>query len=191
MKPKSQLRSEFLEKRNKLSAAELNEKSSAIALKLLASSEFKSAKAIFCYVSFNSEVETHFFIKESLKLGKKVAVPHVDFKYEKMMPSLIKNFERDLEKTRIGILEPKEFAINPVEPEEIDLIIVPGVVFDLHGHRVGSGKGYYDKFLEKIHSGAKLIGIAFDLQILGKIAKEEHDIKMHKIITEKRVINCE
>ena len=74
---------------------------------------------------------------------------------------------------------------------DIDLVIVPGVVFDVNMARYGRGLGYYDRFLSKL-SGVKVIALAYDFQVSKKELKlDDWDIKMDYIITEKRVIQKE
>lgn len=74
---------------------------------------------------------------------------------------------------------------------DVDLIIVPGLVFDERCARYGRGGGYYDRFLEKIPKKACIMGIAYDFQVLPykwKLKLNEYDVKMDMIITEKRII---
>ena len=104
---------------------------------------------------------------------------------EKLFFSKI-NSLNDLVIGKFNILEPKDRFKTK---EELDLIIVPGLVFDKKGNRIGHGKGYYDSFLKK-HPNATKIGLAFEDQINKKILVEDHDIPMDFIITEKRIINC-
>jgi len=74
---------------------------------------------------------------------------------------------------------------------DIDLVIVPGVVFDINMARYGRGLGYYDRFLSKL-SDVKVIALAYDFQVSKKELKlDDWDIKMDYIITEKRVIKKE
>ena len=65
---------------------------------------------------------------------------------------------------------------------------MPGIAFDKKGHRIGYGYGMYDKLLKKIK--CKKIGLAFSMQIAKEIPKEEYDVAVDKIITEKEVVNC-
>ena len=74
---------------------------------------------------------------------------------------------------------------------EMDLVIVPGVVFDENRARYGRGKGYYDRFLDQVSKSTFIIGIAYDFQVLShkwKLKLNEYDIKMDMIVTEKRII---
>lgn len=167
----------ILKKRNRLSKKEIIEKSKIIKEKLFDSKEYKKSKTIMFYVSFGSEVDTIEMIKESLK-NKKVCVPVV--KESDLISSLIKNIKELNKKNRYGILEPSK--INKVDKKDIDLVIVPGIVFDRQNHRIGYGKGYYDNFLKDFKG--KTIGLAFKLQILEIIPKDEWDVKLDKIISE-------
>ncbi len=167
----------ILKKRDRLSKEEIIEKSKKIKEKLFNSEEYKKAKTIMLYVSFGSEVDTINIIKESLK-NKTVCVPVI--KEDNMIASLINNIKELNKKNKYNILEPSK--IKKIDKKDIDLVIVPGVVFDKQNHRIGYGKGYYDAFL-KGYKG-KTIGLAFNLQILEIIPKDEWDIRLDKIISE-------
>lgn len=166
----------ILRKRNRLSKDQILSKSKAIEQALFDSREYKDAKTVMFYVSFGSEVDTGEMIKESLK-DKIVCVPCI--KDGLLLPSQISD-AKDLSKKNVyGICEPCN--VVKIEKDKIDLIIVPGVVFDKHGHRIGYGKGYYDNFL-KNYKGKK-IGLAFKLQVLEDIPKDEWDIMLDKVIS--------
>ena len=135
------------------------------------------------FVSFNSEVHTHDMIKTALK-SKTVVVPKVS--HNEIEQSLIIDFD-NLIAGKFGILEPIE--IMKIAYKNIDLVLVPGIVFDKEGHRIGYGFGYYDKFLRKVPKAIK-IGLAFDFQVIDKIPKEMHDVPVDVIVTEEGVINC-
>jgi len=193
---KRKLRQEFLKKRNNLSRNEIDSKSEKIEKALFALPEFQRAKTIMFYVSFRSEVETEKMIRNALNLRKRVVVPVVEG--EKIVVSEIKNFKKELTKGSFGIREPKKEFRRRVEQKDIDLVVVPGVVFDKMGGRLGYGRGYYDRFLRsksiRLKRGCShqcaLIGLAFDLQITRKIPLVEKDVKVDKIVTESGIINC-
>ncbi len=167
----------ILKKRNRLSKKEIIKKSKIIKEKLFNSEEYKKSKTTMFYVSFASEVDTIEMIKESLK-NKKVCVPVV--KGDNLIPSIIGDIKELNKKNKYGILEP--LKINKIDKKDIDLVIVPGVVFDKQNHRIGYGKGYYDNFLKDFKG--KTIGLAFKLQILEIIPKDEWDVIVDKIISE-------
>ena len=167
----------ILNKRNRLTKDKIIEKSAIIKEKLFSSHAYKTAKTIMFYVSFGSEVKTDDMITEALE-EKKVCVPVTDDHH--ITPALIESYEDLNKKGKYNIPEPS--VIKKINKDNIDLVIVPGVVFDKENHRIGYGKGYYDKFMKDIK--AKKIRLAFDLQLLQIIPKDEWDIRLDKVITE-------
>ena len=180
---KNQLKESILEKRNSLSEEKILEKSNQIKNKLFNLSQYKKSKTIMFFVSFNSEVNTHEMIKESLK-NKTIVVPKVVS--HEIEPSIIIDFD-NLVSGKFGILEPIEAM--KIAHKNIGLVLVPGIVFDKEGHRIGYGFGYYDKFLAKVPKAIK-IGLAFDFQVVDKIPAEMHDVPVDMIVTEKRILSC-
>ncbi len=193
---KRKIRQEFLKKRNNLSRDEIKSKSEKIEKELFSLPEFQRAKTVMFYVSFRSEVETEKMTRNALKLKKKIVIPVVHG--EKIVVSEIKNLKKELTKGSFGIKEPKKEFRRRVNQKEIDLVVVPGVVFDKRGGRLGYGRGYYDRFLrsKSIRSRMSrsrqcaLIGLAFDLQIARKIPLVEEDMKVDKIVTESGIVDC-
>jgi len=187
---KRALKHEIFEKRRALSKDDVKEKSLKIRENLFSLEEFKKAKNILFYVSFKNEVGTHKMIKELIaKKEKTVIVPYVMGDNPILQLSELKNFDW-LEVKTFGVLEPKELYIREFNHEKVDLVIVPGIVFDKQGHRIGYGHGYYDKFLKKLGKNVKKIGLAFELQVVDEIPKEEHDVPVDCMVTEERVIGC-
>ena len=184
---KELLRLQNLEKRNSLSEKQILEKSLAIKRMLFFLPEFLQAKKILFYVSFKSEVSTREMIQEALSLGKIVAVPLSDFEKNSMRAVKITSLAA-LEEKKFGLLEPESGKEIPAQ--ELDLIIVPGVAFDLQRARLGYGKGFFDRFLRGTRKGAKKIGLAFECNIEESIQGSSHDEKMDKIITEERIIGA-
>lgn len=149
--------------------------------KLLNHKAYENATTIFVYVSFKGEVDTHSIIKRALSTGKKVCVPKVN-KSEKIMEAYYINSMEDVEKGYFGIMEPK-VSCKKANNEEIDLIISPGVAFDMEGGRIGYGGGFYDKFLASLNETKPIIALAYKFQILDKIILEETDRRVDEIIS--------
>lgn len=193
---KRKLRQEFLKKRDSLSRDEIKSKSGEIKNRLFALPEFQGAKTVMFYVSFRNEVATGKMMRNAMKLKKRIAVPVVQG--EKIVACEIKNLRKELTRGSFGIREPKKEFRRRVNRKEIDLVVVPGVVFDKRGGRLGYGRGYYDRFLgsksTKVtmnHSHrCALIGLAFDLQIAREIPLKKKDVKVDKIVTESIIIDC-
>ncbi len=184
-KMKELLRMQNLQKRNSLNAGEIEQKSTVIQARLFSLSEFKRAKTILCYAGVKSEVQTKKMIMDAMALGKIIAVPKSDFEKKTMKAVQIGSLA-DLEETKFGLFEPKNGKEIPAE--EFDLIIVPGIAFDLQGTRLGYGGGFFDKFLQKTKKTAVKIGLAFETNIEEKIPSASHDVKMDKIISETGII---
>jgi len=185
---KEGIRKDVLKIRKNMTKSEVIEKSKKIKNRLFKITEYKTAQTILFYISYNNEVYTHDMIKESMSRGKTIVVPKSDKKNRKLILSELTNWE-DLEVGAYTILEPRKNCIKEVSIESIDLIIVPGVVFDINGNRIGHGMGYYDRLLKKSHN-IPSIGLAFEFQIVKKIEAEEHDERIDIIITEDRIIMC-
>lgn len=187
---KQTLKQDIFTKRKSMSKDEITQKSSKIKENLFEFDEFKKAKNIMIYVSFNNEVNTTDIIKELLiNKEKNVIVPFVK-KDNPILQLLELKDINDLEPKTFGILEPKESSIREFSIKKIDLIILPGIVFDKKGHRIGYGYGYYDRFLKKLNNEIKKIGFAFDFQLVEKIPEEGHDMPVDIVITEKEVLVC-
>jgi 5-formyltetrahydrofolate cyclo-ligase len=189
MKMKDRLRKGIEKKRNVLSTSEVLEKSSRIKKRIFEMDLFRDAQTILFYVSYGNEVYTHDMIKESISLGKTVVVPKSVTKNNALILSRLTDWN-NLEVGAYNILEPKQESIEQVDVESIDLIIVPGVVFDESGNRIGHGKGYYDRLLNDSQNIPN-IGLAFELQMIDNIESEKHDEKIDVIITEDRIMKCD
>lgn len=181
---KKQIRKEIIKKRNSMRQDEIIEKSNLIMQKIFELDEFIKTDYIMCYMDFNNEVKTDILINKCFELHKKVLIPCVILSENKIIASEIIDLECDLELCEYDILAPKKSCIRKVNPKKIDIIIIPGVAFDKDLYRVGYGGGYYDKFLPQLRNDCLKIGVAFEMQIIDKVPKEQHDIKMDIIITE-------
>lgn len=168
------------------------EKSEKIQAKLFSLREFMDARTITFYVAKKSdgEVETEQMIRDSLRTGKKVLIPITDKPNRRLVFSELRDYDAELTLGTFGIKEPKREYRRIVPPNQTDLVTVPGIVFDLRGYRLGYGFGYYDRFLSSLSVETPTIGLAFEFQIENKVQTENHDIPVHRIITEKRVIDC-
>lgn len=147
---------------------------------------FQHAQIIQTYVALRQEVDTHELIRRLLRTGKQVAAPKVEAGNELRQYFISDFFE--LQPGAFGILEPQPESSRLASPEQFDLVLVPGLAFDRAGHRLGAGKGYYDRFLAQIK--APKIALAFAFQIVEEIPIEAHDQRVNVIVTEKEVISC-
>jgi 5-formyltetrahydrofolate cyclo-ligase len=161
---------------------ERKDSSNSITEQVLKLDEIRDAETIFIYISYTTEVHTHHLIKNLLASGKILAVPKI-VNSEYMQAETFSSWE-DLVSGELGILTPAN-----AEPynKPFDVAIVPGLGFSLSGHRMGFGKGYYDKWFA-INEVSHRIALAFEAQLVDEIPFEDTDVPMDKIITEQRVI---
>ena len=147
--------------------------------------EFAEARVVALYAPIHNEVDTAEVMQAALASTKIVLFPaicHNGLEFRRITNSSV------LRRGAFNILEPD--ATCPVHsPEEADLIVVPGVTFDICGRRIGYGKGYYDKSLHQLEGKGRMVGFCYDFQLVDEIADDPHDVKMDMIITERRTIS--
>jgi 5-formyltetrahydrofolate cyclo-ligase len=185
---KNIIRGDFLKRRSALGPGEVTEKSKMVIKRLLEMEEYRKASAIMTYINFRNEVETTGLIRQAMADGKRVVVPVTDIINHRIIPSLLLKFPEDLELGPLQILEPKASSLRLCNPALIDLVIVPGVAFDLEGYRLGYGGGFYDRFLPLTKPEAVTIGLSFEIQVLPRLVHSHHDIPVSYVLTEDRVI---
>ncbi|WP_352418682.1 5-formyltetrahydrofolate cyclo-ligase [Proteiniborus sp.] len=185
---KRTLRSEILNKRKALSKEEVINKSSDISSLLFSTEQYKNSKYIMCYIDFRNEVRTEEIIKSALNEGKNIIIPISVVETKQLILSQLMDYDKELEAGTYGILEPKKEFIREVNPELIDLVLMPGVAFDRRGYRIGYGGGYYDRFLTKIDDPVPKIALAFELQMVPHVREGRYDLPVDYIITEKEII---
>lgn len=152
-----------------------------IQLRLLQSPFFLEAESIFSYVSVEGEVDTKIILETSLQMGKRVFVPRCIPGKERLMDAVEIHSMDELSIQYFGLLEPKP-EIPASEERNFDLSLIPCVMADKRGGRLGHGAGYYDRFLAKAQ-GKKLC-LCFSWYLTEKIPMEEMDIPMDALLTE-------
>jgi 5-formyltetrahydrofolate cyclo-ligase len=182
-------RMKHLQWRNALSAKEVEKTSRAVKERLFSLPEYRKAKTILFYASIGSEPSTYGMMQEAMQQGKRVVVPVTSFKDKSICLSRLHSLA-DLEKKKSGLVEPKKEKLCDTPLSDVDLILVPGVCFDLDGYRIGYGGGFYDRLLRKAPRKTALIGLCFEQNIEERLPRQSHDAKMHRIVTEKRLIEC-
>ena len=174
--------------RNSKPASELDQLSSEIAARLLEVPTVKEARTISTYLDIGSEVRTCGFVEWALVNGKRIIVPVVDRANKRLIFSEFKAPE-ELERGAYGILEPKREFRRPVALEQADVILVPGVAWDLRGFRIGYGAGYYDRSVNALRIPVATVGLAYDFQFVSNVPRSRYDRRVDRIVTESRVID--
>lgn len=182
--PKKNLRRMLLERRRSLTREECLDASRVIQETFVRNAAFDDAGSIALYAPIHCEVETASVAMAALSAGKTVAFPVVAG--DNMVFRRIASLD-ELEPGVFGIKEPP-LRNEALSAETFDLIVVPGVAFDLRGNRIGYGKGYYDRLLHPLEGKGRLVGFCHDFQLVDSIAGEPHDVRLDMVITEKRVI---
>lgn len=155
--------------------------------------EYQAAKTVLWYLDCRSELRTRHVLPAALASDKRIIVPYctvdeagankLGLWWLQSMDELIVGKWKILEPPRERWGEPgKELA-----PEEIDLVIVPGVGFSRTGGRMGNGQGYYDRLLERVRPDCKLIALAYECQLFDDLIVSPHDVFMDKVVTEAAV----
>ena len=158
----------------KLSDIEKSALSEAVFDKICRLEEVQKASTIAFFVSLADEPQSEKTIAE-LSKTKRVVVPRIEGDEMEFY-----DIAEGLKKGAFNIMEP--IAATPIEPSEIDVMIVPGVVFTRSGARCGRGKGFYDKYLSREGFRAHTIGVCYPCQIVEKLPTEEHDKVLDKVI---------
>jgi 5-formyltetrahydrofolate cyclo-ligase len=155
---------------------------------LLAHESFARAHSVLAYAALRFELDPAAAMARAHALGKLVALPRVDVESGELrlhayMPG------DELAESGFGVREP--LASAPlVLPDEIDLVLVPGLAFDARGYRLGYGKGFYDRLLPSL-TRATRIGLAFELSLLAEVPNAEHDVPVDALVTDKRILLAE
>lgn len=184
---KNSLRKSVLSFRSSLDKNDVLSMSADIFRQFLSIEKIRHASRFMLYVDFRNEVATREIISDLLDLGKEVYLPVTLKNEKKLIPKRIFSLD-DLVPGAYGILEPRIDAPT-IDNSLLDVVIVPGSVFDKNGYRTGYGGGYYDRFLES--TDALKVGVCFDFQLVDDVFPENHDKRMDFIITEKSILSFE
>ena len=180
---KGQLRTTFLRRLKQQKEDERRRRSEAIWRKVVRLTAFRRAKTVCCYVALPYEVQTWRMIEAMLSQGKRVVVPVVQRRTKRLQLSEVQDPATELARGAFGVWEPVPSAQRPVTVRDLDLVFVPGIVFDRRGHRVGLGHGYFDRFLARVPKATTTVGLAFRFQLLNRLPIAPHDHAVQHVLT--------
>jgi 5-formyltetrahydrofolate cyclo-ligase len=178
---KADLRQQIREALGKISLAVRTVESHDLCRRL--EPQVHSAHTILFYAPLPDELDVWPLLEKLLKTPTICALPAFDEATQFYSARRIKNLETDIFTGKFGVSEPL-MELEEIPLNKFDLILVPGVAFDLSGNRLGRGKGFYDRILAEA-SGIKC-GIGYDFQLLETIPTENHDAKVDFIFTPER-----
>jgi 5-formyltetrahydrofolate cyclo-ligase len=177
--PKRSIRTQFLNERKSRPIQSCVDLSNEIQQRFLLSEMFSHAECLALYSAINNEVMTELVASRVIARGKTLAYPRIN--NDDLEFVVVKSLS-DLHPGRFGVLEPRGLDLVPVK--NLDLVVVPGVVFDRTGHRLGYGRGFYDRALKGCRDGCVKAGFAFDFQVIEKLPAAEHDELLSVLVTE-------
>jgi 5-formyltetrahydrofolate cyclo-ligase len=148
---------------------------------------FHNAGSILFFAPLPEEPDLWPLLNETLAGKKLAALPCFDADNQMYLPRRVMDIHVEILSGQFGIREPVPTCVE-IPLDDLALVLVPGVAFDLTGHRLGRGKGFYDRLLENF-SGQK-IGIAFDEQMVDFVPAEENDVRMNFMVTPTRCVKC-
>ena len=182
---KAQIRGELKQRLKAVLLEERNAWSRQAASLLLATQEYRQARNIMLFVSLSTEIDTMPIASDAWRTGRQVAVPRAHMEDRSMEAVVIRDFARDMQKTKIGVLEPTGDQYLPAEA--IDLVLVPGLGFGPRGQRIGRGAGFYDRFLANPRLRAIACGYGFEVQVREAIPMAPADTYIQMLVTERQV----
>jgi len=169
------------------SSASAASASAALCVRVRASPLWQTARAVLLFFPLPSEPDSSLLLDDALASGKLLALPRFNATTNAYEPVQVRDLARELVTGPFGVREPT--ADCPLAPmNRLDLALVPGLGFDARGHRLGRGKGHYDRLLVGF-TGMK-IGVAFDFQIVTEVPAEPHDIVLDAVVTPTRWVTA-
>lgn len=180
--PKRPIRERLLAERRHCSAETCLHLSLQIQERFLASSLYRQAVCIGLYNAILNEVQTELVARRCHADGKRLAYPRVagdELEFVSVADS------GGFAPGRFGVPEPVDGPVLALG--EIDLFVVPGVAFDLEGHRLGYGKGYYDRTLGSCPVAVERVGFAYEFQVVAQLPAAAHDCRLTRLVTEQRI----
>ena len=180
---RKRLRAEALHKRDSIPPRVRAELSRRIVDRAINRIEMNRADVVLIYLNMRSEVETCGLLDYLLAQNKIALAPVMNTKRQTLTPRRIIDAEKDLVLHPYGMSQPNRLTCPPFPLDQIDLIFVPGVAFDLQGYRIGYGAGFYDRFLPQCPQ-AVWIGLAYEAQIVADTFPQPWDVPLHQVLTE-------
>lgn len=185
---KAALRARMLASRAGLSPAQRASAAAAINGCLVGLPALSTAVTVSGYVGFDTEIDTLPFLATVLAQGKRLLLPRVvdveSRERRHLVLHQVGDLDRDTRPGRWGIREPDPALCPAVDPIEVDLILLPGVAFDLRGGRLGYGAGFYDRLLPALRPDCLRVAAAFSIQVVPRVPLEAHDQRVQRLVTE-------
>ncbi|MDB4974253.1 MAG: 5-formyltetrahydrofolate cyclo-ligase [Myxococcaceae bacterium] len=148
---------------------------------------FQRAQVVLFYSALKFEIDPRAALERAWSLGKTVALPRTLAATREIVPHVYRPGDA-LAESGFVIQEPLIDAPE-VSPEQVELVLLPGLGYDARGQRLGFGQGYYDRLLPRLPRAVR-IGLAYEVSLLAEVPNAAHDMPVDFVITERRVIQC-
>ncbi len=185
---KQEISKDIVKKLGAFSTDEVVQKSRQIEKRLFEFANFVEAHVVLLYLSKAGEVDTWQIISSCFAHGKVVVVPLFDGKGKNFKLLKVSDVNKDIINTAGQGLVPDPSRCRVVPVNGIEIALIPGLVFDEKGARIGLGNGHYDKLLPRLPATTRKVSLAFEDQIIQQIPKGSIDRYVDIIITEERII---
>jgi 5-formyltetrahydrofolate cyclo-ligase len=185
---KEQIRKDIAKVLTSVTEKQRTEKTKSIESRLFGFANFLEARIVLLYIDGENEVRTKNILKRAYTFNKIVVLPAFDSERLKVTTLKVDHPDKDLLAGPRGVAQPNPARCKPVPLQKIDIAIIPGLAFDEKGARIGSGHGYYDRFIPDLPATTRKVALAFEEQIIPQISTESHDKHVDIIITDKRII---
>ena len=186
--PKHFWRTRLREENRRHPAAERHDASLRLCERLAQNPLWQRSQCVLLFTPLPDEPDLSTLLASALATGKLVALPRHVPATDAYEAALIRHPATDLRPGKFGVLEPST-ACATLPLMQLDLLLVPGIGFDVLGRRLGRGKGYYDRLLSQTPSIK--CGVAFDWQMVEQLPAETHDVPMNYLATPARWLTCE
>jgi len=180
---KQALRARLRAMRRSMTQEEQRAASEAVCRRILDFAPYRAAKSVMAYIACRGEVDVSPVIGDALASGKTLLLPRCEA--DGGLTARRVSSPEALSPGAYGVPEPGEDA-EAAPPQEIDLILVPGVAFDRTLCRLGQGGGYYDRFLKR--TDAVRVGVCHGAALVERVPREAHDMPMDAVITPEALI---
>jgi 5-formyltetrahydrofolate cyclo-ligase len=176
------------ERLNGFTKQELDEKYQIIENRLFEFANFFESQMISLYISAAKEIPSENIIKKTLEIEKGVVLPVLTDSKSVVRLYKINNYSKDLIKNSKGVIRPAINRCKEIALDDINVALIPGLVFDDKGGRIGRGDKFFTKLINRLPETCRKISIAYEEQIVDQIQMESRKTSVDIIITDKRVI---
>ncbi|MEJ5339225.1 MAG: 5-formyltetrahydrofolate cyclo-ligase [Aquificaceae bacterium] len=177
---KRNIRKKFIHKREALTEEERRRLSEGVVRNLLSLEQLREAKTVLMFCPHRGEPDITLLFSWVIREGKSLLLPKVEGDGLKLI-----RVEEGVDLSPGAFCIPEPSGGEEVNPEEVDVSLVPGVAFDREGYRIGYGKGYYDRLLERL--GGLKVGVCYQFQLLEEVPRDDWDMPVDLVVTEEKI----